>query len=658
METCPKCGNTLNNNQKFCTKCGTKIEEKKKDKLYPEIHAKIDILQKKISNDNLNNLLYIQLGDIYYEHEMYKEAILEYQKAFSIDNTSLDSICKTADTYRKINNNSKAEQLYKKALTIDPKSQIARIGLFWSLANLEKNDELIKIEKDISNEFKDINFHIALKDAYKKTENFSKAFQEMEIIYKLKSGEPDNLRDLAAHYYISDHDKSIEYFQQIFAIFPDDLETRYELGKYYCTKNDYKKSINLLGETISSFQSDQVEIAKYYLANSYLHINEFDKAKEEISFLDFSHLKEASLKDKRIISGTYFMLCTHSQSLKRYSLALKYIQNAIEFEPDNEIFIKKEIEITEIWNSESKKSRVKSAKKIKISLAIVFSIILISIVSIKLVNIKKDNSAWKSTESEKTIKSYYKYLSNFPNGIHAIEADSLLEKAIWEKSDNENNTVSYEIYLNDYPEGKYSMKAKSKIEQIAWEKAMSINTKKSYDNYIQDFSSGIHLADANNKLLDIEQKLWDSLIQDRFSFSSYTRYTSIYPNGLFKEKADSLLLEENFVYVKGGTFMMGSNNGDADEKPIHSVTVSDFYICKYEVTQELYETVMGVNPSHCRDAGSNAPVEEVSWYDAVKFCNKKSIQEGLTPCYSGSTCNFNANGYRLPTEAEWEYAAR
>ncbi len=118
--------------------------------------------------------------------------------------------------------------------------------------------------------------------------------------------------------------------------------------------------------------------------------------------------------------------------------------------------------------------------------------------------------------------------------------------------------------------------------------------------------------------------------------------------------------ENPMVFVQGGTFQMGSNSGDSDEKPVHSVTVSDFYIGKYEVTQTEWKEVMGNNPSFRK--GDNFPVEKVSWYDAVEFCNKKSRAKGLTPCYTGSgkniTCNFNANGYRLPTEAEWEYAAR
>jgi formylglycine-generating enzyme required for sulfatase activity len=116
----------------------------------------------------------------------------------------------------------------------------------------------------------------------------------------------------------------------------------------------------------------------------------------------------------------------------------------------------------------------------------------------------------------------------------------------------------------------------------------------------------------------------------------------------------------NFVRVEGGTFQMGSNNGRDNEKPVHTVTVSSFYMGKYEVTQKEWTAVMGNNPSDFK--GDNLPVEYVSWYEAIEYCNRLSLKEGLTPAYRGSanaiTCDWNANGYRLPTEAEWEYAAR
>lgn len=117
----------------------------------------------------------------------------------------------------------------------------------------------------------------------------------------------------------------------------------------------------------------------------------------------------------------------------------------------------------------------------------------------------------------------------------------------------------------------------------------------------------------------------------------------------------------NFVRVEGGTFNMGSPSGINDhERPVHTVTVKSFYIGKYEVTQKEWQEIMGTNPSRFR--GDNLPVENVSWFDAIEYCNKRSIKEGLTSVYSGSgdniTCNWNANGYRLPTEAEWEYAAK
>lgn len=117
------------------------------------------------------------------------------------------------------------------------------------------------------------------------------------------------------------------------------------------------------------------------------------------------------------------------------------------------------------------------------------------------------------------------------------------------------------------------------------------------------------------------------------------------------------------VFVQGGTFDMGSSVGSVYEKPVHQVTVSSFYISPYEVTQGDYESLVGSNPSDTRfGIQSNYPVNMVSWYDAVAYCNLLSDQENLSRCYSGSgnsiVCAFDAKGYRLPTEAEWEFAAR
>ncbi len=119
-------------------------------------------------------------------------------------------------------------------------------------------------------------------------------------------------------------------------------------------------------------------------------------------------------------------------------------------------------------------------------------------------------------------------------------------------------------------------------------------------------------------------------------------------------------ISDTFVFVQGGAFQMGSNSDGSDEKPIHRATLSDFYIGKYEVTQTEWQEVMGNNPSEFK--GDINPVEKVTWYDAVEFCNKKSRKEGLEEVYSGSgpniKCDFSKNGYRLPTEAEWEFAAK
>ncbi len=111
------------------------------------------------------------------------------------------------------------------------------------------------------------------------------------------------------------------------------------------------------------------------------------------------------------------------------------------------------------------------------------------------------------------------------------------------------------------------------------------------------------------------------------------------------------------VLVQGGSFVMGSGQGELDESP-HRVSVGSFFMDRYEVTQEHYEQVMGENPSRWK--GPQNPVEQIRWPNAIAYCNARSKLEGLEPAYDLATgeCNFAAAGYRLPTEAEWEYAAR
>lgn len=182
-----------------------------------------------------------------------------------------------------------------------------------------------------------------------------------------------------------------------------------------------------------------------------------------------------------------------------------------------------------------------------------------------------------------------------------------------------------------------------------------------------------HVYMGDNKLSLSNIVSWSNtkitiLIPSDAAPGAYEVYISV--DGMQSNKKSLIITEVTKTYlvetvlIKAGTFTMGTSEDDLWGNPAHQVTLTkDFYMSKTEITQSKYQEVATTWPNYLPDdTGPNKPANLTKWIDIVKWCNDASKRDGLEQCYTINgdvvTCDFTKNGYRLPTEAEWEYACR
>lgn len=307
--------------------------------------------------------------------------------------------------------------------------------------------------------------------------------------------------------------------------------------------------------------------------------------------------------------------------------------------------------------------------------------------ALKRMRIAGERTTWIQAKRQNTLWAYEAFLDAHSESTFADEARAALTilmaasktkpvDAAWENARNTHSLIGYASFRKDFPESEYDQQAltqMAKIEQNAWDAACKLDTEDVYRAYHRDYPDSTYRSSAKEKLNERKaDRLWQEALGSQ-NMSDFREFLDLYPNHEHSEDAIQRISEltnkmhesamesiasirdtqpalpiPEMVFVKGGSFMMGSEEGDDREKPIHQVVLDDFEIGKYPVTFEEYDAFCEATDREKpedRGWGRKArPVIRLTWNDAQAYAQWLSDQTDKS--------------FRLPTEAEWEYAAR
>lgn len=284
---------------------------------------------------------------------------------------------------------------------------------------------------------------------------------------------------------------------------------------------------------------------------------------------------------------------------------------------------------------------------------------------------QREDNAWNVVRNSSNADDFKFFLEEFPDGTHSLQAKRKIEQFAWDEIRNSNDESKISAYLEKYPDGLNSAAARIKLRQLVRESATTVvvptenKTKPAVETKIPASSSAEKTEVTEEKVVSTRPEKTENVVKAPVKTPKPVAATRKLTGKLPKvtSRTDDFGIE--LVSIPAGTFMMGSSSANmsesqrmarkdyadfelswiANESPAHRIEIpEDFWMGKTEITQTQWEKVMGENPS-MNNACKDCPVERVSWDDAKEFIRRLNAAN-------------NGFVYSLPTEAEWEYAAR
>jgi len=579
MKTCKKCNLSFDDDKKFCKKCGDPLISE--NQIDPKNIGKKTVFEDRLKIDPLNLELLYEYAQFLFNNLIFKETITVSYKILAINE----------------NDGTARELLYKSYLKLDMLLDASEFGK--QLLTERPTDILLLAE---------------LAKISRKLGNYDKAIEYHDKVLSLQPSNATALHNKALILLKKNQlEKAIEIFKRLYQDGQKDRITTIYAGIDKALSTDYNAAINLFVPILSNENINQKDLDNnrgflylgYSLSQSSANILEVS---QWFTKIDFTVLKQDHhpLDEQTVVKIVEFVV-NHSL-IEVYPSSTsnnQFISFTESFLPKGYFTANSNSKIADIWYA----------------------------IGNKQVELKRFADAINSFQKASDLcPNESKYKEKFAEIKKVYEADT-------RKKNRKANIGIAAIIVSLVIIAISIFTYKNFEEKKAYAFAKQLNTFNSYQTYLDKYPKGSYLYETTEAQ---EDALWDEAKGSK-SVERYRNYLSFYPKGKYSTEANEKIWANylSCVLVLGGTFQMGNNDVN-NEQPVHSVTLRDFHIGRYEVTQRQWEDIMGNNPSYF--GGYNLPINMVSWNDVQKFLLKLNSLTG--------------ENYRLPTEAEWEYAAR